>query len=280
MFDSRVLETAIGLVFLFLSLSLIATTVQEYIATVTRLRSATLFAGLRAMLVSGEQGLEFYRRLVNHPVVDSGISRPSYISAQQFSTAVLSLLGGSGQTPAAMMSLRIAAHSLPASPLKTSVISMFREGENGLVAFENRLQTWFNQSMDRVSGTYKRLAQYLSLAIGVAIAFVFQVNAIAFVLLLWTEPAMRTGVAAAGQAVKAGAGGTEVDYSVLAGLFRPIWEKGAFAITPTWFFGCAITAIAIGQGAPFWFDMLQKLMSVRGTGPPPTSDVVGIAKSN
>ena len=35
--------------------------------------------------------------------------------------------------------------------------------------------------------------------------------------------------------------------------------------------GLAITAFAISLGAPFWFDMLSKIMNVRGTGAKPAS---------
>jgi len=34
----------------------------------------------------------------------------------------------------------------------------------------------------------------------------------------------------------------------------------------TWFFGWLITALSISLGAPFWFDLLSKLVKLRGTG--------------
>jgi hypothetical protein len=36
------------------------------------------------------------------------------------------------------------------------------------------------------------------------------------------------------------------------------------------FLGCAVTAIAISLGAPFWFDTLQKAVNIRSTGPKPS----------
>jgi len=36
--------------------------------------------------------------------------------------------------------------------------------------------------------------------------------------------------------------------------------------------GLLLTAFAVSQGAPFWFDTLNKLVNVRSTGdPPPTT---------
>jgi hypothetical protein len=36
--------------------------------------------------------------------------------------------------------------------------------------------------------------------------------------------------------------------------------------------GWTITAIALSMGAPFWFDLLNKLMKLRGSVATPTSD--------
>jgi len=36
-------------------------------------------------------------------------------------------------------------------------------------------------------------------------------------------------------------------------------------------FGGMITAIAISMGSTFWFDAVQSLLKIRGTGPKPSS---------
>jgi hypothetical protein len=107
--------------------------------------------------------MAFYQAIIRHPVVGPANTRPSYISAQQFSTAVMDILGGAGAVPSAVSSLRIAAQNLPAGRMRTVLQSLFREGETDLAGFESRLQHWFDQSMDRLSGVYKRLSQWLSL---------------------------------------------------------------------------------------------------------------------
>jgi hypothetical protein len=42
--------------------------------------------------------------------------------------------------------------------------------------------------------------------------------------------------------------------------------------------GLTITALAISLGAPFWFDILQKFMNVRGTGTKPDTAATEIRK--
>jgi len=49
---------------------------------------------------------------------------------------------------------------------------------------------------------------------------------------------------------------------------RPVWEAPP-ALNATWFIGCALMAVAVSFGAPFWFDLLQRFVNVRGTGPVP-----------
>ena len=118
MFGSQVLETAIGLIFVFLSVSLITTATQELIASVTKLRALTLRKGLKSMLVDGKQGLSLYDKIVSHPAIAPTGPLPSYVSAQQFSSAVLDVLGGAALLPSAVSSVRIAAQNMPDSPLK------------------------------------------------------------------------------------------------------------------------------------------------------------------
>jgi len=273
MFGSQVLETAIGLIFVFLSVSLITTAIQELVASLTKLRARTLRSGLKSMLVDGGQGLGLYEKIIDHPAVTPAGPLPSYISAQQFSNAVLDALGGAALLPTAVSSVRIAAQNMPDSPLKPVLISMFREGETDMSKFEGRLQLWFDQSMDRVSGNYKRLSQMLSLAIGAILAFLFQINTIGILGLLWSEAPLRQAMDSAVGAYLAspGTGGQSLrnvsDAMSLFGL-RPVWQAHP-AIDATWIIGCALTAVAVSFGAPFWFDVLQRFVNVRGTGPSP-----------
>jgi len=276
MFGSQVLETAIGLVFVFLSVSLITTAIQELIASATKLRALTLRSGLKSMLVNGKQGQILYDRIITHPTVAPTGPFPSYVSAQQFSGAVLDVLGGAELLPSAVSSVRIAAQNMPDSPLKPVLNSLFREGETDMDKFEARLQQWFDQSMDRVSGTYKRISQALSLAIGVVLAFMFQINAIGIVGLLWSEAPLRRATDNAVSAyLSTPNGGAQPLQSIgdslsLFGL-RPVWDAHP-SIGATWIIGCAITAVAVSFGAPFWFDMLQRFVNVRGTGPTPQAN--------
>ena len=275
MLGSQILETVTGLVFMFLAVSLATTAIQELVASVTRLRANTLRSGLKAIMTDGEKGQALFEGVVGHPVVAAIGTKPSYISAQQFTSALFHTLVDNQTIPQSAATLRVAVEKAD-GPIKTVLLSLFREGEQDLTAFENRLQAWFDTSMDRVSGVYKRYSQYLSLGIGAMLAFMFQINAIGIVLLLWSEGPLRNAVDRAmtsyfGSPGPSGSGSLDklAPAFDLFGL-TPIWN-GHVSFGVTWLIGCLITAIAASLGAPFWFDFLQLFVNVRGTGPTPTS---------
>jgi hypothetical protein len=69
------------------------------------------------------------------------------------------------------------------------------EGETQLAKARENVEVWFNDSMDRVSGAFKRYSQMVALIIGFIIAFLLNVDSIDLTLYLWREPAVRQALA-------------------------------------------------------------------------------------
>ena len=71
MFGSVVIDVAIGLAFVFLLLSLIASTLQEFLSSLVQARSANLHRGLTALFSGGQlaPGVSFVERIYNHGLV-------------------------------------------------------------------------------------------------------------------------------------------------------------------------------------------------------------------
>ena len=185
------------------------------------------------------------------------------------------------------------------------------------------LETWFNDSMDRLSGTYKRRAQVTAFIIGLILALILNVDSISVATSLWREPTLRQAIIAQAQNATAPAA-SQASASTAGPLqnipalqtqlqalnipfgwsFAPIdtagrqcsllpvgasqvWGipstdsqgqpicKGFTNLPPdivSWLvklLGLMMTALATTQGAPFWFDVLGKLVNVRGTGANP-----------
>lgn len=102
MFGSSILEVAIGVIFVYLLLSLISSGINEWIASILNKRGENLFDGIRNLL-NDPTFTGLAQKLYNHGLID-GISqaskdpnkpnrRPSYIASKTFALALLDILG-------------------------------------------------------------------------------------------------------------------------------------------------------------------------------------------
>src|SRR5688572_21297238 len=69
------------------------------------------------------------------------------------------------------------------------------EQESKLAKARQNVETWFDDSMDRVSGVFKRYSQWMALIIGLILAALLNVDSIDLTLYLWREPAVREALA-------------------------------------------------------------------------------------
>ena len=167
MFGSDVLEVAIGVVFIYMLLSLLCSTINEQvIARFLNLRAKTLEQGINNMLTDPE----LVKQLYDNPFIKSlsqpAISRksreprkPSYIPANLFTLALMStdVVQAYKNNPSAAT-----------SPIPETLASFIRmaniDPAKGLASIEK----WYDDTMDRVSGWYKRRTQRIIIAMGSA----------------------------------------------------------------------------------------------------------------
>jgi hypothetical protein len=125
MFGSSILDVAVGLMFVYLLLSLICTAIQEAIATWLNQRGKGLFQGIKNLL-NDPTFTGLAQQVYNHGLVD-GISKdasaggktarlPSYMPAATFSLALVDILSARGAVAAVhgeqLMTAEIAEDSL------------------------------------------------------------------------------------------------------------------------------------------------------------------------
>jgi hypothetical protein len=140
------------------------------------------------------------------------------------------------------------------------------------------LEAWYDDTMARVSGWYKRKTQIILLVIGCLMVPAINANTIAMAQRMWKDDTVRSAVVAQAQAnPKAGQtlndAANDVDKVVKVGI--PMGWRGdavphgtdgiALAIG-----GWVLTLLAISLGAPFWFDTLSRLSRLRSSGKPET----------
>lgn len=441
MYLQEILEVAIGLVFMWLVLSISAMQFQEWIANLFKWRAKGMEGAIRSMLGGLDEGQELTEILYNHPLI-AGLSsgthkKLSYIPAGKFALALFDIVMSAGteawpvKKALAEVEARVASIANPdqkklaeedlqallatakqiagtqlgdaavdslklqmqtygekyptfklAIDLALPQIDMYyqkmieeqqkvapsrqnkdltlhqlrlgllametiypntkkalgallagaeeyaTEGEQALATARKNVETWFNDSMDRLSGWYKRKAQLIAFAIGIVLALLLNVDSINIATSLWREPTLRQAIVANATAyaqqtqtplpgTESGQAGTSPVASVkelqqqLTVLNLPFgWTLAPFdtggkqcALIPInadqvfgfsgkddqgqsvckyvsnfpidWssglakFAGLMMTGAAAAQGAPFWFDILKKLINVRSAGPNP-----------
>jgi hypothetical protein len=191
-----VLDVAIGVVFVYLLLSLICTTVNETIATYSKTRAKFLDKGI-SRLLGGD--VDFKKILYKHPMIrslaesDSAIC-PSYIPADKFATALLDIVSGPGKSMADPGALREGVTAISNDHLKGALTAILdKSGDNPLI-IRQHVQEWFDENMDRVSGWYKRNAQRNALLLACAVTLLLNANTLHIASLLWTSPTLRAAV--------------------------------------------------------------------------------------
>ncbi|HEU0021540.1 MAG TPA: hypothetical protein VFR55_07705 [Dehalococcoidia bacterium] len=336
MFGSVVLEVAIGLVLIYLVLSLVCSSITEWISRAFAMRSRTLYAGVRNFLGddptrTDQLAGKLADRIYEHPLIkglyqskgllkkgDGTKGGPSNIPSRAMALALFDTILEAGEPESADPQ----GDGRPGGPAEEenaditgngTSMALQREARRRLIELEQKIKTnpdlpdslrksltriietarsetdrydtalatarvateqWFDDAMDRVSGWYKRQTQLIILGLALVVSFGFNVDTIAIANTLYRDDTVRRVlVAQAETQLQDGTGSTAAQVKI-ENLGIPLgWSVGDFPDSfPGWgikFFGLCFTSIAVALGAPFWFDLLNRLVSLRGAGGSP-----------
>lgn len=389
MFSNLAIDVALGLIFIYLLYSLLASVIQELVARIFNSRARLLTKGLRRMLEDDDHSEDlgwfgkftffnwfyelgwsvvyffepfrrspFLKKFYTSPSIrnlgeNSAAARPAYISPQIFSQTMVHLLRNSSRTRQALPKEQAAVtQTLPgdllteqapkltdaqaikaalthnylhlAPTVQEHLLQLFEDARHDVKAFRINMESWFNETMTRASGWYRKQTQTWLLCIGIGIAALFNVDSIAIARILMKDKNVRTemvqlatsrapaytaitdtlirknvlhkdsafyrtdtslrvfvndtsliGVYAmlrndAGDArnvlgiSRACITDSSSGHKIMrCGYTHPFQQNGGLI-----FAGWCITALAISLGAPFWFDLLGKLVKFRTAAPP------------
>jgi hypothetical protein len=287
------LDVVIGMVIVFLTVSLVCSSINELIAAAVELRASTLEGALQSLL-----GGDLAKQVLAQPVIPSATTgdntkrTPSYIEPTLFASALLDCILPEPSTDATASQQLAEAHSaitqpqgsLNESPAQRSLAALLRGARGDYNTFQADVANWYDAYMDRISGAYKRRSQWIIAVIAVLVIGGLNVDSFKIFKQLTTQPAFATALAGKANAIVNAGGpmatpppsfGAAVDAvnARIASLPVPIgWHRDdSPAITPWWqkVVGLFITALAASLGAPFWFDALSKLANVRSAGTRP-----------
>jgi hypothetical protein len=279
------IEIAVALAFVFFLLSLVSSHLTEWFAGLLNLRAKTLRKGLEGMLGDSE----VVTRLISHPLVRTDLQPdrerdPSYIAPQNFALALRDVVRvpSGGEQP----TVRVDGEERPVSDALATQLRVLPSGDR--LPGVPELERWFDESMDRVSGWYKRKSQLVTIAVAIALVLILNVSTLRIADQLSAEPKVLANVVAKAEAAaeeeSPGQGttdmkqaGEEAEAAVddLASLSLPVFwaeEENRPSSGEEWLIAIAgwlISIAAISLGAPFWFDALNKLSNLRMAGKKP-----------
>lgn len=322
MFNSAILDVVVGLIFVFLVVSLVSSAVVESVSGTMKWRSATLLRGIKDLLndpqLTGLAQQLYQHALINprnagtattatdlsappltrlwHGITDQGATdlthnAPSYIHPTHFANALIDILNSG---PARMISGDLASisgaidHAVPAAanPQINRLLHGIAHRTSGdLGRMKDEIAAWFDNAMDRISGSYKRWSQRLNFWIALALAILLNISTIHVAKVLWQQPIdtkIISNVTKVLQPIK-----VDVALETLNHLQLPIgWSQYSRGDAPIMWMdlwdmiiGWLITAFAALFGAPFWFDLLQRVIRLKAAGPSPTEKATDSAAS-
>ncbi len=195
MFDWPVLDVLLGLALVYLLLALMCTTVNEWFATIFKRRSVTLETAIRGLLdgPGSKNGLadKFYAHPLIRSLAEKG-KKPSYIPPETFATVVLSLLSGPGG--AGTKSQVLQSFDQEPNPPLQGVLQAIFQGADTPDSLKARLEDWYNNAMDRVSGWYKRDTQVYVVCLALLVTVLTNADTMQIAQSLWTNPTLRAAM--------------------------------------------------------------------------------------
>jgi len=214
------LDVAIGLFFIYLILSLLASGIQELIATILEWRAKQLKEAIQILLgdneandPSAKQVQKIADDLWNHPLIQSLNQRkirrssfgPSYISSKMFAAALLEVfktdydLDISGTMDQIVQSINENKKLHPEIQRRIYSIALIAQRkasdtDDGIKSLEKEMRIWFEQSMERASGVYNRNVKGFAFLIGLIVVPLINADTFHILERLNKDAALRSSI--------------------------------------------------------------------------------------
>ncbi|USP39252.1 hypothetical protein [Acinetobacter sp. XS-4] len=307
MFNSPVFNSIIGLVLTYALITVFVSSLIEAISIIFHKRAKDLKDGLTRMLDNLQiDGLinELYQHPLINPINYNKPNKiPSYIDPKCFAKALHEILSNKKVRE---LKLNKLLEDLPEdSPVKAFLDSLVSDIDEKTDSVQKNLMIWFDVSMDRLSGEYKRSIQFWSFLLAFVIALALNADTLRLSQIYWglsssqldlllntsahIQSSLPADVAKNVQdnfknlnklpigwdrdCTPCSSWGVVKDFFVLNtdNIKHPSLQNVMISIGKLFIFiiGCFITACSVLFGAPFWFDLLKSFVNIRGTGKKP-----------
>ena len=327
--NTSIVDLAVVLTFSYLLLSIIASTIHELFLTLIKARSRMLLKALNNMFFDETWKSETSKLLLNSPSIKAlqqdAKKFPAYIPASSFASAILGIIRNGSTDPITVESIRARLNdeqSLIKGEARIALLNILDSANNDYEKFIRGVESFYDSSMDRVSGWFKSRYQIYMLIISAFVSVFLNVDSIHLAQTLWADKVKLEQMANAAKNEFKNIEKTDKEIILNGSNNNPIirididkntdtttigidsalsllklqqkeiatamqkvktsglpmgWENrqafiGAFKWEPRLavrIAGWLITTLAVFMGAPTWFDILNKLVNLRGNGKKP-----------
>jgi len=349
-----ILDLVVGMIFIYFLLSIICSSAVEIVLSTRQLRAKTLERWLnrifdKPITING-QSVTLGQAIMDHCSVTalSGSKKaPAYIDAKNFAAALIEKLTYDPNNPTSiatdMASITKAIEQSPilstelkrvflqyASDATSTYQALTVKVKTELDHFRTSVEHWFDTSMDRVGGNFKRkYLRFWTFVIAALVSILLNADSISLAKYLYRNPEQAAKLATdalnttrdslqhkldvieASRKYNENIDSTKSDSAQAEDLKQNLlslaanikatkaaleaeiplgWQSNPFKYNPdgdnplfnadkhfSWvkllvkLVGLFVTVLAIMMGAPFWFDVLNKISNLRSAGKKPES---------
>lgn len=285
-----VLSIIIGIVFVLLLFSMLTSAVVEVYHAFFASRGKHLRDTLEIML--GKEICDkfyehsYFRQLSSATKPKSGKKLPIWVEKGTFSSVLADIL-----TPAnSNLSIPERIALIENEDLRKVLDFLWRQSNNRVDVFQQKVEAWFDDVMARAKDWFGDATKWRLFMIGLVLAGILNADTIQIYKSLSVNAALRDelvknaetftqeNAAVAGIDTSKSFDQAKQSFLISKDLYvqtvqSPLglgWTDQGVIPTDWWgwlikLIGWALTGVAVTLGAPFWYDMLRKLLSIKGS---------------
>lgn len=212
-----IIDLVAGMIFIYFLLAIINNSLFEIFASLFKLRAYYLrmwlievFSG-KLKTADGKEVMPLSQAIMDHPLVDglSGKCKSNtYMSSKEFAAVLVDLITNEQQkTSDTIDDIEAAFASTPLLPaeMKRSLKSFAVQAKSAIEVvnkkiseveyFTGQLEGWFDRSMERLTGKFKRRSLMFAAIFGSIITFALNIDSIALINYLYNNPEARQQLA-------------------------------------------------------------------------------------
>jgi hypothetical protein len=308
MFNSPVLDLVILLSFTYFIGSLILSAINEAIAGALRLRQKDLEKALYKFFFDPQWRAFVKNKFLKSPHIQSLMKAkgriPAYIPARNFIMALLENVDPPAYKDGDFSNERLLKAGLPPEVIRviesiSKQVSYIEDKTERIKEFENRLEEFYNNTMDRVTGWYKKRVRKILLVVGLTLAITLNMDTIKIANDALKDPdklsravdnisanlsrldSLKGTITVTDTAAIVDLSNLQnkgkdlrIEYQKTSGFslgykdtqdFREQWRNHFWKKL----LGILLTAFALQLGANYWFELMTKAVNVRAAGKRP-----------